>query len=256
MKNIDELKAIRPPKFVQELYKKGKGKGGKDWVKYFADLPEAYDQAGGADKGKGAGKGAGGKSNTSSHKKREADAAKQLYQKGGKGKGTDKKDKAPYKPPTQARITESAMFAATARPECMKKNCKDQKCWDWKNHSGFPPLSKLKPSAANAATHEGVPQNYGDTIPEPAIDLPQYQQTELARTGRHYYYGTLMPAGWTPENPNPCDADTSASDEQEGFTKVAGKFIATAAVTVAKTEVSNRFVPPSTFAEELSDDDV
>ena len=113
-----------------------------------------------------------------------------------------------------------AMFAATARQECHKKQCTDEKCWKDKNHTGFPALSKLKPSAATAATSEEIPQNYGN----------------------HCQQG----GG---------ESETTASDESEGFTKVAGTFVAAAAPAIAKTELSNRFVPPSTFAEELSEDD-
>ena len=79
----------------------------------------------------------------------------------------------------------------------------------------------MKPSGANAATSEDIPQNYGDRC---------------------------IPCGG--------ETETTASDESEGFTKVAGTFVASVAPAIAKTELSNRFVPPSTFAEDLSEDDV
>ena len=162
------------------------------------------------------GKGAGTKSNTSSHKQREAAAAK----KGGKGGKVDKAVKPPYKPPTQARVTEMALFAATARQECWKKKCENKDCWKTKNHAGHPALPKIKPSGANAATSEDVPQNYGDLC---------------------------IPCG---------EPKTTASDDSEGFTKVAGTFVASVAPAITKTELSNRSVPPSTFAEDLSEDEV
>ena len=110
-----------------------------------------------------------------------------------------------------------ALFAATARQECGKKECKSKECWGTKNHPGFPALPKLKLVAA-AATSEDIPQNYGP----------------------------CQPCGSFEQNP---------PQDDDGFTKVAGTFVASVAPPAAKVEVSNRFVPPSTFAEALSEDE-
>ena len=62
-----------------------------------------------------------------------------------------------------------------------------------------------------------------------------------------------------PQNYGPClpcgDFERKPIEDSDGFTKVAGTFVAAVAPVTTKVEVSNRFVPPSTFAEALSEDE-
>ena len=51
------------------------------------------------------------------------------------------------------------------------------------------------------------------------------------------------------------DATEVLEDGDDGFIKVSGKFIASVAAAAAPVEVSNRFVPPSTFQEQSDDEE-
>ena len=123
-------------------------------------------------------------------------------------------------PPTQKQCNEMAAFAMNGRQTCKKKECKDSACWDDKNHHGFKPLPKHKGILAVASSD--VPQNYGECQP-----CGPYE----------FYY------------------DEDACPQDDEYTKVAGTFVASVAQEPAKIEISNQFVPPSTFEEALSDDD-
>ena len=114
-------------------------------------------------------------------------------------------------------MTEMALFAATGQEECFKKECQNRECWGNKNHKGFPPIKKHK-SLGGAATSEVIPQSYG--------------------RAQHF---------------------EGRKENEDGYTQVSGVFVATKAPDYLRcatpVETSNMFSPPSTFAEELSEDE-
>lgn len=61
---------------------------------------------------------------------------------------------------TDLRLAEASVFAMNGHPECIKKNCADQKCYGVKNHSGWPALKK-RGDIIGAAAVVDIPQTCG-----------------------------------------------------------------------------------------------